>query len=107
MPSGDCATVKPYCSDTRRHTSETQLITHHNSVPAMAARPAGDTNARTIPASTSPQALPEADNMTDPIRRPVGTTTAICSASSGVAGSMPWWAASRRALSSSAACSVR
>ena len=36
-----------------------------------------------------------------------GTEVTTRSAGSGVAGSRPWWAASRRARSVSAACSVR
>jgi hypothetical protein len=99
MPSGDWATVKPYSVDTRRHTSETKAITHHSSATPSAApsaaSPAGDTIASTVPATTTTAALPSVDSSTDPTSRPVGTTSAIRSAGAGVAGSTPWWAASR------------
>ena len=108
MPSGDCATVKPYMVDTRRHTSDRQTISSHTSEIARAARAAADTNASTAPASTTiTVAGPAVDSATEPSSRPVGTVTAMCSGGSGVAGSRPWWVASSCALSSSAACSVR
>jgi hypothetical protein len=108
MPSGDCATVKPYWVDARRHTSDRQTRSSHTSETARAARAAADTNASTAPASTTISAAgPAVDSATEPISLPVGTVTATCSGGSGVAGSRPWWVASRCALSSSAACSVR
>jgi len=111
MPSGDWARVKPYWVDTRRQSIEAPITSHHTTATPRAARPAGEasasTTATTAPASTATSAPPEADSSTEAASRPVGTMTATCSAGAGVAGSIPWWAASSRARRSSAACSVR
>ena len=106
-PSGETATVNAYWVETRRQAIVPQMISHHTSGAPTASNPPGVRLTITAPAATATAASSAAGSTAEPTSRPVGTEVTTLSAGSGVAGSRPWWAASRRARSSSAPCSVR
>ena len=106
-PSGETATVKAYWLETRRQTIPPQMISHQASGAPTARRPPGTNATNAAPAATATTASGAAEISPEPTSRPVPTEVTTLSAGSGVAGSRPWWAASRRARSANAAASVR
>ncbi len=89
MPSGDCASVKPYSVASRRHTMGTRVSRKMRSVLPVAASTAGSTRITTSSATSSAMSRLAPDASTDPARRPVGTLARMRSPGSGVAGSSP------------------
>ena len=107
IPSGACATVKPYSVDTRRQTSGASESSQMTSMPPVAAVTAGQVTSTTTSATSRASSRLALEARTEPTRRQAGTLASTASSGSGVAGSSPWCAASSRARRSSAACSVR
>ena len=89
IPSGDCATVKPYSVAIRRHTRGASVIRDTTSVPPTAVTTFGDTRITTTSATSSAASKLAGEAATDPTSRPLGTLVRIRSPGSGVAGSSP------------------